>query len=189
MRQLNRFLDRATRSTEFGFLSLLAGVLFVSGCSSPERSAQKNMAESFVLTGVTQRQEDSPIRQMEVQRRGIRKAASVLIAPASVKASLAGYRGARNISLLMAPVFNIGDGIQMQMWLQDGGEPRLVCSRYIDPGRRYEDRAWIPVSVPVDISSDRPEIEIRISGGPRGDLTGDWLAFADMHVSAEAGER
>jgi hypothetical protein len=38
----------------------------------------------------------------------------------------------------------------------------------------------------MDVRRTDAQLEIRIAGGPEGNLTGDWLAFADLHISARA---
>jgi hypothetical protein len=87
---------------------------------------------------------------------------------------------------MAAPVFNVSDGIQMEIWLRDDESPTRVYSRYFDPGRRFEDRRWTPVTIDMDVHHKDAQIEISVTGGPDGNLTGDWLAFADVNVSAKA---
>jgi len=108
------------------------------------------------------------------------------VAPMVATASLGGFIGKSDLRFIAVPVFNVGDGIQMEVWLTDGGPPVRVCSRYFDPGWRFEDRRWTPISVSMELHRKDARIEIRVSGGPEGNLTGDWLAFADVQLLSGA---
>jgi hypothetical protein len=79
-------------------------------------------------------------------------------------------------------VFNIGDGVQMNVFLRRSGIRILVGSRYFDPGRNAEDRSWIPVSIALEVN-EGDLIEIEASAGPQGDLTADWLALNSVVVT------
>jgi hypothetical protein len=125
-------------------------------------------------------------RQYFVMRRGRRAEATVLVAPATVRASLAGFGGKCDLKILAAPVYNLGDGMQMDLILVDEGERRSIYSRYFDAGRKAEDRSWVSVEVPLDLrGSGDVYLEIQVSGGPQGDLVADWLAFAEALIASE----
>jgi hypothetical protein len=121
-------------------------------------------------------------RNLPVIRNGISREALVLIAPVSVRASLGGISGRRVLKGFATPVFNIGDGIQMNLYLLQSGKRRLVGERFFDPGRRAEDRNWIPLSFPLEPDKD-DLLEIKISAGPQGDLVADWLALSSLHLT------
>jgi hypothetical protein len=125
--------------------------------------------------------------RFEVTRNGRRVESTVLVAPAAVRASLAGIEGPWMLELLMAPVFNLGDGFQMEILLVLPGGNRSLYSRYCDPGRRASDRAWLRVAQPVDLKSgDGRSVEIRVSAGPQGDLVDDWLALGSVRLASGA---
>jgi hypothetical protein len=129
---------------------------------------------------------DALKREYPVMRKGRRANATVLIAPATVRASLAGFGGKGSLKILAAPVFNVGDGMRMDLTLLDAGERRPIYSRYFDAGRKAEDRAWIAIEVPLDLrGSGDVYLEIQVSGGPQGDLVADWLAFAEVLMASE----
>jgi hypothetical protein len=129
---------------------------------------------------------DALKRKYLVMRKGRRADATVLIAPATVRASLAGFGGKCNLKMLVAPVFNVGDGMQMDLTLVDAGDRRPIYSRYFDAGRKAEDRAWISIEVPLDLrGSGDVYLEIQVSGGTQGDLVADWLAFAEALMASE----
>ncbi len=118
---------------------------------------------------------------VSVTRKGRRVDATVLIAPVTARASLAGLSGRFQLRLTAAPAFNIGDGMQMDLVLSDAGARRTIYSRYFDAGRNAEDRAWVPIEVPLALSgSGSVYLEIRVSGGPQGDMVADWLALAEV---------
>jgi hypothetical protein len=116
-----------------------------------------------------------------VIRKGLRKNALALVAPVSVRAPLSGASGKRILEGWATPVFNIGDGIQMDLFLTRAGARHLILGRYFDAGRAFGDRAWIPISIPIDIN-ENDQLEIVISAGPQGDLVADWLALSGLRL-------
>jgi hypothetical protein len=79
------------------------------------------------------------------------------------------------------PVFNIGDGIQLDLFLSRYGERHRVGERYFDSGRKAEDRDWVAIAFPLDLR-ENDQLEISISGGPQGDLVADWLALSSLRL-------
>lgn len=125
---------------------------------------------------------DSLKMHMNIIRKGERKDALVLLAPAVMRASLKELKGARIFKCWAAPVFNIGDGIQMSVFIRRSGNRILAGSRYFDPGRKAEDRSWISLAIPVDINPG-DQLEVEVSAGPQGDLVADWLAFNSLQLT------
>ena len=106
-----------------------------------------------------------------------------MIAPIRLRAPLDGAMEYIRMEGLATPVFNLGDGFQLDFLLVTDEKSRVIESRYFDPGRRAKDREWIPFSIPL-IPRDREEwLEVRVSGGPQGDLVADWLAIAEPRLS------
>ena len=165
---------------------LICILLLTAACDSAVRPPPDAIAER--LASHVSARSDS-VRRLRVGRRGETKDALVLLAPATVSAVIGECAGPCVFRALITPVFNVGDGLEVDFWVSEGNESRKIYSRYFDPGRRLEDRSWIPVRVPVGISGLGAQLEIRVSGGPHGDLTGDWLAFADMRIMQEAEEK
>lgn len=127
------------------------------------------------------RQNDALRQHVSVTRKGRRVDATVLIAPVTAQASLAGLSGRYILELTAAPAFNIGDGMQMDLTLSDAGGRRPIYSRYFDAGRKAEDRDWQAIEVPLALSgSSGVYLEIKVTGGPQGDMVADWLAFAEV---------
>jgi hypothetical protein len=128
-------------------------------------------------------QPEFPPRFLPVTRRGKRRDALVVIAPSTVKIALRGISGAVSLRGWIAPVFNVGDGVRLEVKLTDSRDPQTLHSRRVDPARSAADRDWIPLN--LDLSLDRGgvcDLEITVSAGPQGDLVGDWLALADWQV-------
>ncbi len=172
----------------FGFLAVfltISVVLLVTGCSHTPRPSPNGLLERFVpLMNTAGR---SHFRNpVVIDRAGSKRTAMVLVAPAAVRAPLESMPGRIEFSLEVVPVFNVGDGVQMEIWLREGVASSRVYSRYFDPGWRFEDRRWTPVTVAMDVHCRDAQVEIRVSGGPEGNLTGDWLAFADLRISRKA---
>ncbi len=146
-------------------------------CAAQSVPEVMDLAARFQSEG----QRDLLRQHVSVTRKGRRMDATVLIAPVTVRASLAGLSGRFILKLTAAPAFNIGDGMQMDLTLSDAGERRPVYARYFDAGRKAGDREWIPIEVPLALSgSGDVYLEIKISGGPQGDMVADWLAFAEV---------
>jgi hypothetical protein len=116
-----------------------------------------------------------------VARQGERRESLVLVAPAAVRAPLEGASGDLIMEALAAPVFNLGDGIRMDLFLVHDGKKELLASRYFDAGRRAEDRRWIRMESLFRAGAG-DSLEIRVSGGPQGDLVADWLALSSLRV-------
>jgi hypothetical protein len=121
-------------------------------------------------------------RHVEVIRKGRRHEAFILVAPAVIRASLQGALKEMTLNCLAAPVFDVGDGIQMSVFLERAGTRIPVGNRYFDPGRKAEDRDWIPTAIPISISRG-DQLEIEVSAGPQGDLVADWLALSSIRLT------
>ena len=106
---------------------------------------------------------------VEVTRKGQKREAFILVAPAVVRAPLQGALKVMTLQCLAAPVFDVGDGMQMNVYLTKAGNRIPVGGRYIDPGRKAEDRDWIPVAIPLKVT-EGDQLEIEVSAGPQGDL-------------------
>lgn len=158
---------------------ILAGCSPVAGVRSKPPEVRLLVNDRIGVVG----QPEFPPRFLPVTRRGKRRDALVVIAPSTVKIALRGISGAVSLRGWIAPVFNVGDGIQLDVKLTDSEQPRTLHSRRFDPARSAADRDWIPMD--VDLNLDRGaacDLEISVSAGPQGDLVGDWLALADWQV-------
>jgi len=118
-------------------------------------------------------------RNQYVTRKGLRRKSLVITAPIRIAASLEGVSGKALLRGWAAQVYNIGDGLQMDLYLTRNGTRRRIAGRYFDSGRRAEDRDWIPLEFPLEIG-EKDWLEIEISGGPQGDLVADWLALDSL---------
>ena len=162
-------------------LLLAAGVVPGTGCARAR--SVPSLADRFRVEPGTHAP-DSFAAHFEVTRGGRREDAMRLIAPVSVRAPLAGFGGKCTLRLLAAPVFNIGDGVQMDVIQESAGIPKTVYQRYFDAAREAGDRKWIPIEIPLELPEEVASVLwIRASGGSRGDLTADWLALAGLYVS------
>jgi hypothetical protein len=158
----------------------LGYVLLVIGCS-PARSSPSFADRFAVVAGGGA--PGSFQQHTAVVRNGKQEDATILVAPITVRAELAGYYGKLWLRLLATPVFNIGDGIQMDVFFLDGSDRTRICSRYFDAGRNPADRQWIALEIPLDLRNGQgSQVEIRVSGGPQGDLVADWLALAEVRI-------
>jgi hypothetical protein len=122
-------------------------------------------------------------RHIDAIRRGERKDALKLVAPAAIRASLQGATGKWILKFWAAPVFDVGDGFLMMVFLRRSGTRVVVGNRYFDPGRKDEDRNWIPIAIPLEIQPG-DQLEIEASGGPQADFTADWLALSSPVLTA-----
>ena len=166
-------------------------ILFTSlcGCGAPpglegDKKFAADLTEQFSV--ITPRN-DSEAREFyahfPVTRKGIRKDSMVLTAPTAIQASLAGFTGPVRLRGAATPVFNVGDGIQLELFLREDAARKCIYSRYFDAGRLAEDRDWISLSAPLELKDSTDNwLEVQISGGPQGDLTADWLALSAIHI-------
>jgi hypothetical protein len=122
-------------------------------------------------------------RDVTVTRKGKRLEALVMIAPIRLRAPLDGTMENIRLEGLATPVFNIGDGFQLDFLLATDEKSRVIESRFFDAGRRREDREWIPFSIPLNRGDREEWLEVRVSSGPQGDLVADWLAMAELRLS------
>ena len=164
---------------------LIAGLMCVASCRNEDRVQPQNtpiLSLMDRLAPTDPSQPDSHFRQDQlVTRKGVRKKAVAMIAPVCIHASLQGVSGKATLKGWAAPVFNIGDGLQMDLFLKRGGIRYQIGSRYFDAGRKAEDRDWIFLEVPLEIGEE-DWLEMEISAGPQGDLVADWLALSEMRV-------
>jgi hypothetical protein len=181
--------------TETPIKILAAGIGFIilfsclCGCGAPPglegvKKSEFDLTERFsVVSPRTDPEAREFYAHFPVTRKGNRKDSIVMIAPTAVHASLAGFSGPVELKGSATPVFNVGDGIRMDIFLRENGTNKLIYNRFFDAGRRAEDRDWIPLSVPLELRGSADNwLEIRISGGPQGDQTADWLALNAMSI-------
>jgi hypothetical protein len=108
-------------------------------------------------------------RHANVTRGGRLREALVLVAPVTVRADLAAITGRYLLTLQASPVFNIGDGMQMDVWMESAGNRRKVLQRYFDAGRSLADRHWVSLEIALDLSGVPAQyIEIQVTGGRKG---------------------
>jgi hypothetical protein len=188
------FLNVGENGTIRGLLRLNLGAFlffafaapfFFSGCSrtaepKPQAVGILDLTDRFLPVNPVA-QDPHLNRDLSVTRKGVQKDALVLTAPVSVRASLKGASGKFTLEGLATPVFNIGDGIQMDLYLSRAGKRKFIGKRYFDSGRNAEDRDWIPIAFPLDLGED-DQLEIDISAGPQGDLVADWLALSSLRL-------
>ena len=180
-----------SRVVLFCRVCILSVAVLVCG-SAPMSCAAQSVPEEVNLAARfhTDAQSDLLRQHVSVTRKSRRADAMVLIAPVTVRASLAGLSSRFILRLSAAPAFNIGDGMQMDLTLSEAGERRPVYSRYFDAGRKAGDREWIPIEVPLALAgSGDVYLEIKISGGPQGDMVADWLAFAEVVLVRAEGSK
>jgi len=180
------------------YLLIVTGLSLMYGCGSAGEAGDTNADSAHVdLSDQFNRQPgdadaDSGAgwfrRSMTVIRKGQRREALVMVAPIRLRAPLGGVGGDARLVGLATPVFNIGDGVQLDVLLATDREHRLIGSRFFDSGRRSEDREWIPLSFPLTLGETTEWLELRVSGGPQGDLVGDWLALSDLRLSPAKSE-
>jgi hypothetical protein len=162
-------------------------VLWQGGCvrEPAARGDAVDLTGLFQLEGGIPEEaaENSFRRDVPVERAGEMKISLVLIAPATVRAQLPAMAGAIRLQAMTAPVFNIGDGFELEVALRRLGAREVLYSRYYDPARVASDRNWAPLA--VDFRADGGEdlaLEMNLSGGPQGDLITDWLAVASPRL-------
>ena len=126
---------------------------------------------------------EAPVRRMTVTRKGVRKDAVVLVAPADVFTTIPAGAGSVVLECSAATVFNIGDGIQLSVQIERADRSELVYGRLFEPGRRLQDREWNVIRIPLNLpGQNETKLRWSASAGPKGDLTADWLALSNIHL-------
>jgi hypothetical protein len=178
-------LLRASRSTQSGFpfvaMVLIAVLFCCTGCGG-RSGIQKTESKVLDLTDRFLPAEFSPPdahfeQNLYVNRRGVRKSALVVAAPTSLCASLQGISGNVILKGWAAPVFNIGDGLEMNLFLRRGKTRFPIFRRGFDAARIDADRAWVPIEIALDLTGE-DRLEMDVTAGPQGELTADWLALS-----------
>jgi hypothetical protein len=167
-------------------LASVVASLGIAGCekngavpTTSESGIDLSERFSLISAGVP----DNFQRHIDVIRKGEHKDALKLVAPAAIRALLQGAAGRWILKFWAAPVFDVGDGFSMMVFLRRPGTRLLVGNRYFDPGRKAEDRNWIPIAIPLEIQQG-DQLEIEVSAGPQGDFTADWLALSSPRLAA-----
>jgi hypothetical protein len=171
------------RMTALAFL-----LLGFSGCGTKSIPAQENGVLDLRdrLSVLSREAGGSYSPHFAASRNGIDRDSILLIPPITVRASLKGIAGHATLVGIATPVYNIGDGMQLDVVLIQEGNRRTVYTRYYDPGRKTEDRKWIPFKIPLDLPQGNDiRIELRVSAGMQGDLVADWLAVSELRVIAK----
>ncbi len=183
-------------------LPRIVGVLLLTlevGCSSTtvpgQSSSPTDLSSRFTANQVPGSRRTAEggsfTPHFTVVRNGISRNAMVLEAPVTIRMPLAGVGPGATLECYSTPVFNIGDGMQFDVRLVEGDERRVIYSRYYDPGRKLEDRAWIPLKIQLGLAGPAAgtQLEISLGAGPQGDLVADWLALSMIHIGSDSGRR
>jgi hypothetical protein len=166
---------------------LIAASVGSHGCGSSLPSAynpESAIDLSTRLLPMDKGSRGNPEKRLEVVRKGVKRKSIVLVAQSVIRLSLQGASGKRELKFWASPVFDVGDGIQLNLFLRRGGERITVGGRYFDSARKSEDRDWIAIEVPLEIREE-DQLEIEVSPGPQGESTADWLALADLRLASE----
>lgn len=121
-------------------------------------------------------------------RAGERRNGVALIAPVRISVPVNSTRGSFEFKCFAAPVYNIGDGVTLEILWEDRSGARSLLRRRFDAARRSEDRRWAEISVPVRIE-EGGRIVFAASAGPGGDLVADWVAVAEPRIVERDGIR
>ncbi len=182
----------------FGPLPVMLAIGFaLNGCGAARQPTNSSMlldlGERFSLLpagNIASLQNQSFTRHYPVMRRGTSLDCLVVVAPATIRASLSGLAGKMILKCVATPVFNLGDGFRMDVIIATGAFEGVVYERYFDPGRKNEDRNWIPLAIAFEAPGTKDaELRIRVTAGPQGDLVDDWLALHGLRLDRqEAGQ-
>lgn len=74
------------------------------------------------------------------------------------------------------------DGVRFDVAITDGSHETSV-SRFLNPGYRLNDRAWVEMAVDLSEYAGRTvEVSLATSAGPRGDVGWDWALWGDPRI-------
>jgi len=122
------------------------------------------------------------IRDFTMVRAGERRRGVALIAPVKLSVPVNETHGLFEFRCFAAAVYNVGDGVTLEILWEDSSGARRLIERRFDAARRREDRRWAEISVPLKIEG-RGHIVFAASAGASGDLVADWVTVAQPRVS------
>lgn len=165
----------------FFLIAVSAGFHGCGYVRPPGNNPVSSIDRSARLLPVNNAARGNPVKRLDVVRKGIRRESIVLVAHSVIRLSLQGISGKKTLKFWATPVFNIGDGIQLNLLLRRGEERIPIGGRYFDSAWKSQDRDWIEVERPLEIRGG-DQLEIEASAGPQGEATGDWLALAALRL-------
>jgi hypothetical protein len=114
----------------------------------------------------------------------------VLVAPVAARARLSKSSNSCVLEFGAVPVFNLGDGLNLVVLLSDSTGSRVLLERPFDAGRNAADREWAEFRIPIEVRGEsEAHIELRVTSGPYGEETGDWLAISNPRLIRLSGIR
>ena len=119
-----------------------------------------------------------------VIRNGDRRDALAVVAPVTIHAQLKNVSKQMTLEGFAAPMFNMGDGFRMNVFLERDGQRQLIGSRYFDPGRNADHRKWMPIRMTLT-PEENDQLEIQVTTGPQNDSVADWLALSSLRLTAD----
>jgi hypothetical protein len=122
----------------------------------------------------------------DVVRRGIRRDSMRLIAPVCIRTPLERSSAGMGLEFFAAPVFNVGDGMNLEVLMAGDRGEEVIYSRYFDAGRKAEDREWARIRITLPVRPEARWLILRVSGGSQGNLDADWLAISSLSLLRKA---
>lgn len=172
-----------------GLTCLIAG-LFMSG-GLVGRAAMSSLSAgtgqpSFNLLELASNQgvkpivsEDQKIFLYSFTRGGVQRDALVLTPGAAFDSGPLTTENRRTcVSVFVAMPFNLGDGAILTISTIGKAEESEALRLNIDPAHNREHRAWIPLRIRLPKATSPIHIRFRVTAGPLGDGTGDWIGIA-----------
>ncbi len=121
------------------------------------------------------------VKIWDFARGGVRRPCLVTIAPSEVGFELDGSGETGKLTFHLGMPFNLGDGAEARIYLEEEGKRTLIFSRVLDPARQRPDRDWIPVELELP---RRSGLRLIFAALPTsGDLTGDWIIWGEPRLS------
>jgi hypothetical protein len=75
------------------------------------------------------------------------------------------------------------DGVDFEIELWDGGRPRRIFSKYLDPSHNPADRQWSDFDIPLNASGVAPvDVYLITRPGPKNDATFDHSAWSGLQI-------
>ncbi len=109
-------------------------------------------------------------------RDGIRREALVLTPGAVWEANPQSLSASSPLRIWVGMPFQIGDGAELSVETVRAGQPGGMIRMPLNPVHNRGDRQWHLLQMPF--APDTTLIRFRVSAGPSGDSTGDWVGLA-----------
>lgn len=142
-----------------------------------------NFSAAAIDPKPTRPAEEAGVRLFSFVRNHVRRQSFVTIANATARFAIPSIPAGAVLRGYLGMPFNLGDGALAELILEEKETRCLLLSRHMDPAHQRGDRDWIPWVVDLSPYVGKTATIIFSAKGTSGDLTGDWVGWAEPTIS------